>query len=126
VTHPQLDTLPRRRVHEEVAACKAALEEHLGAPVPSFAYPHGYSTPWIRRLVADVGYLSACSVRNTFSGRSDAPYALARLMITAGIADGRVRDWLTGHGAPAAGRPDRLRGRMWRIYRKSARLLGRP
>jgi peptidoglycan/xylan/chitin deacetylase (PgdA/CDA1 family) len=125
-THPQLDTLPRRLVHHEVAACKARLEEHLGAPVPSFAYPHGYSTPWIRRLVAEVGYQSACAVRNTFSSRADAPFAIARLMITAGIADGQVRDWLTGRGAPPAGQPDRLRSRVWRTYRRSARLLGKP
>ena len=51
-THPHLDTLAPRAAREEIAGCKALLEQSLGEPVRSFAYPHGYSSRRVRRLVA--------------------------------------------------------------------------
>lgn len=119
VTHPQLDALPSKAAREEIVACKAALEDHLGAPVEHFAYPHGYSSPTVRRLVAEGGYLSACAVKNAFSSRSDPPYTIARLTVMANTSDGRLRAWLSGRGAPPARSRDRVATRAWRTYRRA-------
>src|SRR4051794_39918901 len=59
-THPHLDTLGSRAARDEIGRCTATLEDALGAPVASFAYPHGYSSPRVRALVRDAGYRAAC------------------------------------------------------------------
>src|SRR4051794_32245259 len=64
VTHPHLDTLATRRVRDEVGRCKRQLEEALGAEVPTFAYPHGYSGPRVQRAVREAGYRGACGVKD--------------------------------------------------------------
>lgn len=56
VTHPQLDTLPRTAVREEVTGCKRRIEDALGHRVESFAYPHGYSSRTVRALVREAGF----------------------------------------------------------------------
>jgi peptidoglycan/xylan/chitin deacetylase (PgdA/CDA1 family) len=58
-SHPDLDTLPQQKAWQEIADCKRHLETELGAVVVSFAYPHGYSSPRVRRLVREAGYQSA-------------------------------------------------------------------
>ena len=114
VTHPQLDTLPARAVRRELQVPKAVLEEQLGLPVPAFAYPHGYNSPAVRRLVREAGYTSATAVRNALSSTRDDPYRIARLMLkstdtTADLAfwlDGWARRWpptRTGCGRSAGG-----------------------
>lgn len=42
VTHPQLKTLKTRDIREEVQCSKQTIEEKLGAPVKSFAYPYAF------------------------------------------------------------------------------------
>jgi peptidoglycan/xylan/chitin deacetylase (PgdA/CDA1 family) len=41
-SHLELDVLPRKKAWQEITECKRLLEAELGAPVRSFAYPHGY------------------------------------------------------------------------------------
>jgi len=80
-SHPQLDTLAPTAVYEEITRSKALLEDHLGREVSSFAYPYGYSTPAIRRMVQEAGFRSACSVTATLSGREDDLFDLPRLRV---------------------------------------------
>src|SRR5205085_6553677 len=82
VSHPQLDLLPRAAARDEIVRCKSTLEEHLGRPVTSFAYPHGYYTATVRGLVQDAGYASACAVKHAMSGVGDDRFALARIIMT--------------------------------------------
>jgi peptidoglycan/xylan/chitin deacetylase (PgdA/CDA1 family) len=63
-SHAQLDLLPTSAVHAEVTACKAELEDRLGRPVRSFAYPFGYSRKAVRQALAATGFDHACSVRD--------------------------------------------------------------
>ncbi|MEA2592798.1 MAG: hypothetical protein QOD62_2629, partial [Actinomycetota bacterium] len=57
-SHPMLDTLPHAAARGEIVRCKELIEQHTEAAVASFAYPHGYSSAWIRRVVAEAGYTS--------------------------------------------------------------------
>jgi peptidoglycan/xylan/chitin deacetylase (PgdA/CDA1 family) len=117
-SHPMLDTLPHPTARDEITRCKALIEQHTGAAVASFAYPHGYSSPWVRRAVAEAGYTSACAVKNAMSHTGDDRFAIARLMLeTTHTRDDFLR-MLSGEGVPVAGSPDRLKTRGWRIVRR--------
>ncbi|MBV9688723.1 MAG: polysaccharide deacetylase family protein [Ktedonobacteraceae bacterium] len=80
-THPPLDMLSPSVARSEIVHSKELLEEHLGQHVSSFAYPFGYYTSVVRRIVQESGYTSACAIKHTISSPVDDPYALARLAI---------------------------------------------
>ncbi len=124
--HWQLDAVPERFAALEITRSKQVLEDVLGHRVASFAYPHGYSSPKVRRLVAAAGFSSACAVRNAFSSRSDNRYALARLTVERGTPPEVVRGWLSGKGALVASQHEYLKTQMWRWYRRAATLPDRP
>ena len=120
-THRYLDTLPPAAARREIVRSRALLEDVLGRPVESFAYPNGYSSPAVRRLVRGAGYASACAVRNTLSSTADDRFALARLTVRDTTSIDELTDWLAGFGAPPrAG--ERLATRAWRVYRRSRAL----
>lgn len=126
VTHPQLDTLPRSAARREIAGCRARLEDALGHRVDAFAYPHGYSSRPVRRLVREAGWTSAAAVRDGFSSSADEPLRLARLMVRADTPRARYLDWVRGEGAPVAPFPEGPRTRVWRGYRRLRAGIDRP
>lgn len=81
--HPQLDTLPLAAARDEIVNCKQLLEDHLGQQVSTFAYPHGYHSTAIKRLVREAGYTSACAVGYAMSSATTDPFALVRLRMGA-------------------------------------------
>ncbi|GAA3003806.1 hypothetical protein GCM10020229_14720 [Kitasatospora albolonga] len=125
-THPQLDTLPGRWLPGEIVGCRRELEDVLGHQVLSFAYPHGYSSPSVRRQVALAGFTSACAVGNAFSSGNDDPLRIARLMVRADTTPEHFRRWSDGEGAPVAPFPEHLRTKGWRYYRRLRAAVGRP
>jgi peptidoglycan/xylan/chitin deacetylase (PgdA/CDA1 family) len=118
-THPQLDTLSRRAVWDELTRCKSLLEDELGTGVASMAYPHGYSSPAVRRLVRAAGYESAYSVKEALSSTSDDPYSIARLTVRRTTSLDELCAWLAGTGARVGTSGEALRTRLWRIYRRA-------
>ena len=118
--HPQLDLLPITAVHDEVNGCKRVLEEQLGQEVKSFAYPFGYYTSQVRRIVQEVGYSSACAVKHAMSSWSSDPLSLARLMVKPGISLEGFERLLTGTGlSPVEAWYLHRRTDAWRIVRRS-------
>ena len=80
-THPELDTLPARRQAEEARLPKLLLEERLGVPVTSFAYPFGLYDRPAREAVAAAGYTAACTM-NSWAATSGAhPLELPRIAV---------------------------------------------
>jgi peptidoglycan/xylan/chitin deacetylase (PgdA/CDA1 family) len=124
-THPQLDTVGRARAQDEIVTCKAILEDTLQLRVRSFAYPHGYSSPVVRRLVRAAGYESACGVKNAFSSLHDDPFALARLMVRDTTRLDALEKWLQGAGAPPPPRGEPVATRVWRLVRRARAQLER-
>lgn len=118
-SHPMLDTLPRAAAREEIIRCKGLIEQHLAAPVTSFAYPHGYSSAWVRRVVREAGYRSACAVRNAMSHTGDDPFAIARLMLEVTHTRADFLRMVSGDGVPVATAGEHLRTRGWRMARRS-------
>lgn len=117
-THPQLDAIPRGRARDEIVTSKEILEAILGHEVSTFAYPHGYSDPGIRSIVAEVGFESACAVHNAFSSVDDDRYAISRLTVERDTPDELIRAWLTGEGASRTTH-EVYRTKVWRYYRRT-------
>ena len=124
-SHPQLDTLPLGAAHDEISRSKSVLEQHLGRPVQTFAYPHGYDSPAVRRLVQQAGYSSACAVKYAMSALTDDRFALARIIVTADTDVESFSGLLVGRGLRVAPIREQVRTKGWRLVRRSARLLKR-
>ncbi|MCW2792542.1 MAG: putative polysaccharide deacetylase [Nocardioides sp.] len=56
VSHPWLPRLARAELRRELADSRTALEELLGRPVTSLAYPTGGWNPEVRAVAGEVGY----------------------------------------------------------------------
>jgi peptidoglycan/xylan/chitin deacetylase (PgdA/CDA1 family) len=123
--HPHLDTVRRQRLQREIGQSRSDVEQHLGEPCRSFAYPHGSYTRTVRDLVAAAGFTSAVAVRNAFSHEADDIFALARLTVRRDAAPEKVADWLTGAGARRSEPHELLRTTVFRQVRR-ARALVRP
>jgi peptidoglycan/xylan/chitin deacetylase (PgdA/CDA1 family) len=76
--HPYLDLLPLARARDEIARCKSELEDHLGRPIQSFAYPYGAYSQRVKLLVEQAGYTSAGAVVAFINDARCDPFALGR------------------------------------------------
>jgi peptidoglycan/xylan/chitin deacetylase (PgdA/CDA1 family) len=123
--HVQLDVVSLDRAARELVNSKLLLEDRLQTAVNSFAYPFGYHTATIRRLVARSGFTSACAVKNRLSHPGDDRLALARVTMTADTTTRQVAELLTGGGAGKAWSGERLPTRLWRVYRRGRALATR-
>jgi peptidoglycan/xylan/chitin deacetylase (PgdA/CDA1 family) len=78
LTHPHLGRLPVDRIEAEVCESKAIIEEALGQPVASFAYPFGRYEPQTLEIVRQ-HFECACSDTLGFVGTKSDPYTLERV-----------------------------------------------
>lgn len=127
-SHPQLDTLGKSALRRELVTPRALLEQALGREVPSFAYPHGYNGPRVRRLTRASGYRAAAAVRNRLHRPDESPFAISRLMLratapgttpTAGLAR-----WLDDTGGRYRTR-ESWTTTGWRMYRHGRAIVRR-
>jgi peptidoglycan/xylan/chitin deacetylase (PgdA/CDA1 family) len=58
-SHPLLPRCSPAQLEREIGGSKAILEERLGRPVRSFAYPHGGCNDAVREVVCRTGYENA-------------------------------------------------------------------
>lgn len=122
VSHPELDVVGLPVAAGEIARSRSQLEDGLGAAVRSFAYPHGYYSARVQRLVGDAGFDSAAAVHDRWSSDVDDRFGLSRLIIdgdtTPAQLEGRLShpDFPRTHGHPA------LRA-GWRAVRRAKRVM---
>jgi len=64
VSHPELKRLPQDAVERELSGSKKALEDALGAPVKSFAYPFAFPEADRRFVGMMAGILEKCGYEN--------------------------------------------------------------
>lgn len=124
-SHPQMDTLGSAAAREELNRPKAMLEEALGRPVTTFAYPHGYNGPRIRRLTRAAGYDSAAGVRNAQHRPGEDTYNVSRLTLTATTTDGELTRWLNGVDQHNRSGRESPATKGWRMYRRSRAIVRR-
>jgi peptidoglycan/xylan/chitin deacetylase (PgdA/CDA1 family) len=100
VTHPVLSTISADAQFAEIHRSKLHLEEILGSPVASFAYPFGSRSDYTEETVAATrraGYLRACSNFPGLVGPCTDPFQLPRFLVRDWDRDefsGRLNNWL--------------------------------
>ncbi len=119
-THPQLDILTHKHAREEIVRSKAELENRLGRPVRTFAYPHGFASAATRRIVEEAGFTSACRVRHALSTTTENRFALSRIIVSNDTTTEQLGLWLDGAGLRVAPSVNRLGARVARLVRKAA------
>lgn len=123
VTHPFLDELALGQLVAEVRDSRCQLEELVGRPIGSFAYPYGAHDRRVREVVIAAGFRSAAAVKDALSHTNDDPWAIARWTVRAETSADRIAEVLEGLDVPMAWRRERLRTRGFRIVRRGRRRL---
>jgi peptidoglycan/xylan/chitin deacetylase (PgdA/CDA1 family) len=121
VSHPYLDELELPEITIEVAGSRRILEQHVGRPITSFAYPHGAYSREVRGAVGAAGFRAAAAVKNALSHPADDPLALARVTIMHDTSTDAVAELLAGRGAPLAWTRERYRTHAFRTARRLRR-----
>ena len=83
-THPVLSALSVSTQRKEIGQSKSRLEEILGHPVTSFAYPYGTRADYTGetvQLVQEAGYDHACSNFEGLVRRASDPWQLPRFLV---------------------------------------------
>jgi peptidoglycan/xylan/chitin deacetylase (PgdA/CDA1 family) len=83
VTHPVLSILPAAAQQAEVHGSKARLQEILGRPVTSFAYPYGFRSDYTAQsaaIVREAGFACACSCVPDLVWRGTGRFQLPRII----------------------------------------------
>lgn len=81
VSHPFLTKIPRKQCEWEVCRSKEMIEQQIGKPVTTFAYPSGDFDSQTREVVREAGYCAAVSIRAGGNRPGDDVYALRRNVI---------------------------------------------
>jgi peptidoglycan/xylan/chitin deacetylase (PgdA/CDA1 family) len=81
VSHAMLANLPQAQARREVAGCRDQLAERLGRPPRHFAYPNGYHTPAVRRIVAEEGFQTAVTTEDRENLRGGELHAVRRKVL---------------------------------------------
>lgn len=81
-SHPQLDLTSADDTWREVRLSKEKLEDRLQRNIDSFAYPYGYSSRVVRRMVEKAGFTNACIVGDLVSDSDHNKFSVPRLTVT--------------------------------------------
>jgi peptidoglycan/xylan/chitin deacetylase (PgdA/CDA1 family) len=84
-THPDLTRMPEEAAREEIAGCKADVEQALGVAVEFFAYPRGAFNRCVARLTREAGYKAACCILGPKQNDASSLFWLFRDLLTPGL-----------------------------------------
>jgi peptidoglycan/xylan/chitin deacetylase (PgdA/CDA1 family) len=116
--HVALDEMPFSEAIHEIDTSRVALEEIVGHPVVTFAYPYGYHTGSIKRYLKTSGFESACAVKQALSYPGDDRFALARAIVGSDMPMSGLDSWIRGEGLPISWHGERPQTKVWRIARR--------
>lgn len=80
-THPHLPNISEDLLAGEIRMSKLGLEEKLGVPINTFAYPFGEINDNIIRLISSYGYKSAVGLGNSVTHTMQSIFYLQRIEI---------------------------------------------
>jgi peptidoglycan/xylan/chitin deacetylase (PgdA/CDA1 family) len=80
-THPQMDRLTEPEMAKQAVQPKAELEDRLGLPVTTFAYPYGRYDRRVRDAVAAAGYRGACTMNSWAATTASPAFELPRTAV---------------------------------------------
>ena len=122
--HVPMDVLPPPEAAASLRGSRAELEDLVGRPVRTLAYPHGYTSRRLRRLVADAGYSHALAIGHRLHRGGD-PLAVPRLAIGPDHRGERLLREVAAGPPPLVPALKRVAGPGWRVARRAARRRGR-
>lgn len=97
LSHPFLTRLSREEAREEIQASRRKLEDLFGRAVLHFCYPYGDRDNYIRELVREAGYKTACTTDWGMNTPDVSSFALKRLTVRyASRKLSNVWRWLRG------------------------------
>lgn len=122
-SHPQLDQIGDDALREELSRNKALLEDQIGRPVTTMAYPYGYSSARVRRAVATAGYEAACAVNNALLASRHDRFAVPRLTVGRGTTLAKFQAAVAGRGVPVLYARERTLTTGYAVVRRTRRAL---
>ena len=117
-SHLQMDLIPLSQAREEMLTSKKLLEQHIGQPIETFAFPHGYHTAKLLNTAQESGYSSACIVGHAMANHSDSVLALPRIIISSEVTLPILEQYLQGNRLHTKGAWRFFLRSSWRIVRK--------
>jgi peptidoglycan/xylan/chitin deacetylase (PgdA/CDA1 family) len=81
VNHVHLDRVDGTILHKELTESRRELEDLLGEPVRSFAYPYGALNETVVAAVREAGYKYACTTRPGWYNAGESPLLIRRVAI---------------------------------------------
>ncbi len=102
VTHPQLKSISHDQVCHEVRSSKETIEDELGSPVKSFAYPYAFPegnvtfTQKLRGILEETGFENGVSTIIGSADRTNDKFFLKRLPINSCDDDRLLKAKLDG------------------------------
>ncbi|MFF2851822.1 polysaccharide deacetylase family protein [Streptomyces sp. NPDC058001] len=118
-THPQLDQLGDTALPAELDRCREIVTAELGTRPASFAYPYGYSSRRVRRLVRDAGFAQALAVGNGLARREQGPYALRRVTVRRSTGAAEFARLVEGRALARTFARDRALTRGYAVVRRA-------
>jgi peptidoglycan/xylan/chitin deacetylase (PgdA/CDA1 family) len=107
-------------VELDARASRLELEDHIGRPVTSFAYPFGYHSPAAQRAVRTAGFRQACAVGDLPARAGDNRWALPRLQVGNHTTPEALMAMVEWRPRPPAQAWPRSKQGIWRLGRRSA------
>ncbi len=117
--HAALDLGSAYGIYQDLRRSRLTLEDQLGVPVSTLAYPYGYQTAKTRNAARDAGYLAACAVIGLPATAQDPQLALPRIAVTEDIRGEDLLDLLTHRSRSAHRLLCRGKQSLWCAARKT-------
>lgn len=84
-SHVDLRQLSAAQAMQEIAGCKAELQDACGAAVNQFCYPYGFYTPAIAAQVQEAGYAAATTTTRARAQPGDSLWELPRVPVMGSV-----------------------------------------
>jgi len=81
VNHAVLANLPLSEARREVRGCAERIEAEVGERPRHFAFPNGYYTPAVQRMVADAGFEAGVTIEDEENRHGRTAYGLKRKVL---------------------------------------------
>lgn len=121
--HLALDVLGITEARAEIQRSAAAIADQTGRETSSFAYPFGYHSARVRRMVAEAGIDLACEVGHGLHRVGTDPLRIRRLLVTPRMDCDRLLGVIEGPDRSVSSRVREALRPCWRGVRRARRVI---
>ena len=88
--HKRITTLSATDASDELLGSRHDLEQQLGMPITSFAFPYGTHNPLTLARVRDAGFHAACTLKRYGNPRNGNPLRMGRMSVGGPLSDAQL------------------------------------